>query len=93
MILLEKTWDETALAAYSEVSIPERYEKTIKLVEVINAAYLPTELQIADARAIIAAFTEAADGAGTVQIDGRMVDRPHLVQAERLLARAAGYAG
>jgi len=29
-----------------------------------------------------------AGGAGVVQLDGRMLDRPHLVQAERTLALA-----
>lgn len=54
-------------------------------VPVINAAYTPTDAQIAEARAIVAAFDQA-DGAGVVQLDGRMLDQPHLVQAQRLLA-------
>ncbi|KHL24413.1 citrate lyase [Croceibacterium mercuriale] len=56
-------------------------------VAIINAAFTPTAGQLAEARAIIAAF--AADpGAGAVQLDGRMLDQPHLVLARRLLARA-----
>ncbi|HEY0086212.1 MAG TPA: CoA ester lyase, partial [Allosphingosinicella sp.] len=36
-----------------------------------------------------AAF-EAAPGAGALSLDGRMIDRPHLVQAQRTLSAAAG---
>ncbi|MFC4254458.1 CoA ester lyase [Altererythrobacter xixiisoli] len=54
-------------------------------VPVINAAYTPGEEQIAAARAIVAAFDQA-QGAGVVQLDGRMLDQPHLAQARRLLA-------
>ena len=55
-------------------------------VEVINRAFTPTEGEIAEARAIVAAFAASPD-AGVLQIDGRMVDQPHLEQARRLLAR------
>jgi len=55
-------------------------------VPVINAAYSPTAEQVAEARAIIAAF--AGDpGAGAVKLDGRMLDQPHLALARRLLDR------
>ena len=54
-------------------------------VAVINAAFTPTEEEIAHARAIVAAF-EANPGAGALSLDGRMIDRPHLVQAQRLLS-------
>lgn len=83
--------DEAALKASSEWSYREGFTGRLAIhpaqVETINAAYLPTEKQVDDARAIIAAFDDVADGAGTVQLDDKMVDRPHLVQAERLLAR------
>jgi citrate lyase subunit beta/citryl-CoA lyase len=54
-------------------------------VPVINAAFLPSPSRIADAKAVVAAF--AAAKAGVVALEGRMLDRPHLVAAERLLAR------
>jgi citrate lyase subunit beta/citryl-CoA lyase len=57
-------------------------------VPVINAAFTPGAEAIAEAEAVRAAFA-AAPGAGVVAVDGRMLDLPHLVQAERLLARAA----
>jgi citrate lyase subunit beta/citryl-CoA lyase len=53
----------------------------------INAAFTPSAEEIAQATAIVAAF--AADpSAGVLSVDGRMVDRPHLIQAQALLARA-----
>ncbi len=56
-------------------------------VATINAAFTPDDHQVAEARAIVAAFA-AAPGAGTLQVDGRMVDAPHLKQARRILERA-----
>ena len=58
-------------------------------VEVINAAFTPSEMEVAHARAVIAAF-EANPGAGALSLDGRMIDRPHLVQAKRTLAAVSG---
>jgi citrate lyase subunit beta/citryl-CoA lyase len=56
-------------------------------VEVINAAFTPSAEDIGRAEAIVAAF-EAQPDAGVVAVDGRMVDRPHLMQARRILERA-----
>lgn len=53
----------------------------------INAAFTPGEDELARAREIVALF--AADpGVGVVQLRGKMVDRPHLRQAQAMLARA-----
>jgi citrate lyase subunit beta/citryl-CoA lyase len=54
-------------------------------VEVINQAFTPSAEELAEARAIVEAFA-ANPGAGALQIDGRMIDRPHLTLAERILA-------
>ena len=54
-------------------------------VEAINAAFTPSEAEVAHARAVVGAF-DANPGAGALSLDGRMIDRPHLVQARRLLA-------
>jgi citrate lyase subunit beta/citryl-CoA lyase len=54
-------------------------------VPVINAAFTPSEREIEQARAIVAAFA-AHPGAGALSLDGRMIDRPHLVQAQRILS-------
>jgi citrate lyase subunit beta/citryl-CoA lyase len=56
-------------------------------VPLINAAFTPSESQIAEARAIVDAFA-AAGGAGVIAMDGRMLDKPHLEKALRILARA-----
>jgi len=56
-------------------------------VPVINQAFTPSETEIAHARAVVAAF-EARPEAGALSLDGRMIDRPHLVQARRILAAA-----
>lgn len=54
-------------------------------VAVINAAFSPSEGEIAHARAVVDAFA-TNPGAGALQLDGRMIDAPHLKAAERLLA-------
>ena len=56
-------------------------------VPVINDAFTPSESQVAHARAIVAAF-DANPSAGALQIDGKMIDAPHLKQARRILERA-----
>lgn len=56
-------------------------------VPVINAAFTPSEAELAHARAVVAAF-EANPGVGALSIDGRMIDRPHLVQAQRIISAA-----
>jgi citrate lyase subunit beta/citryl-CoA lyase len=56
-------------------------------VSVINAAFTPTDAEIAHARRVVEAFA-ANPAAGALSLDGRMIDRPHLVQAQRLLAAA-----
>jgi citrate lyase subunit beta/citryl-CoA lyase len=54
-------------------------------VGAINAAFTPTEQERAHAERIVAAFA-AAGGAGVASLDGRMIDRPHLIQAQQVLA-------
>ncbi|MEM7702020.1 MAG: CoA ester lyase [Pseudomonadota bacterium] len=53
----------------------------------INTAFTASEEEIAYARAVVRAFANNP-GAGTIAIDGAMLDRPHLTLAERLLAEA-----
>lgn len=55
-------------------------------VPVINSAFTPGDDEIAEAKAIVNAFS-AHPGAGALSLDGRMIDQPHLEQARRLLAR------
>lgn len=56
-------------------------------IPVINEAFTPSEAELAHARAVIAAF-DANPGTGALSLDGRMIDRPHLVQAQRILSQA-----
>lgn len=53
-------------------------------VPIINAAFTPSDEELAEARAIVEAFS-ANPSAGALQIDRRMIDRPHLKLAQRLL--------
>lgn len=55
-------------------------------VAIINACYLPSDEEIAHARAVLAAFAANPD-AGTVGLDGKMIDIPHKKQAERILGQ------
>ena len=55
-------------------------------VPVINEVFTPTPAQIEKAKMVVAAFA-AKPGAGAVGMDGKMLDRPHLVRAQNLLAR------
>lgn len=57
-------------------------------VPIINEAFTPSAEAVDEARAVVAAFA-AQPGAGTVSLDGRMLDRPHLTQAQNLLQRAS----
>jgi len=54
-------------------------------ISVINEVFTPGASQIEKAKAIVAAF-DAKPGAGTVGIEGKMYDRPHLARAQALLA-------
>ena len=56
-------------------------------VPVINAAFTPSPEEVEHAEQIVAAF-EAQPDAGVLSVGGKMVDRPHLVQAQRVLERA-----
>jgi citrate lyase subunit beta/citryl-CoA lyase len=57
-------------------------------VAVINAAFTPSPEDVAYAQDIIAAF-DAQPDAGVLSVAGKMVDRPHLVQAKRTVERAS----
>lgn len=57
-------------------------------VAAINAGFTPTDAEVAHARAVIDAFA-ANPGVGALKLDGKMIDRPHLVQAQRIIAQLA----
>lgn len=56
-------------------------------VQIINQEFAPTEAELEWATRVVVAFKEKP-GAGTIGLDGRMIDRPHLVQAERIVELA-----
>jgi citrate lyase subunit beta / citryl-CoA lyase len=56
-------------------------------VDVINAAFTPTEEEIAEAEEIVAVFA-ANPGVGAIGYKGGMLDRPYLSRAESLLRQA-----
>ena len=56
-------------------------------IAAINAAFAPTDAEREHAERVVAAFA-TAPSAGVVSLDGRMIDRPHLLQAQRILAVA-----
>ena len=56
-------------------------------VPVINEAFSPSAQEVRHAHAVVQAF-EDSPGAGTVGVDGKMLDRPHLAQARDMIALA-----
>jgi citrate lyase subunit beta/citryl-CoA lyase len=58
-------------------------------VPVINAAFRPTDTEIAHSLRVVEAAREAtAKGVGAYLVDGRMVDAPFVVRAEAIVALA-----
>ena len=55
-------------------------------IEVINEVFAPKEKEITKARAIIAAIKEAeAKGSGVIALNGKMIDRPVVIRAQRTI--------
>lgn len=60
---------------------------------VCNRVFAPTDADIADADAIVAAFADPANaGKGALRVNGKMAELLHLAQSQRLLAKAAAIA-
>ncbi|NJC33780.1 citrate lyase subunit beta/citryl-CoA lyase [Sphingomonas jejuensis] len=83
--------DLGALGAYARRGLRDGFSGMMAIhpaqVPVINDAFTPAPDAVAAARRIVDAFA-AAPAAGALQLDGRMIDAPHLKQAKRLLALA-----
>jgi len=58
-----------------------------KHVDVVNAAFMPSDEEIAWSQKVIKAFDDNPDS-GVVKLDGKMLDKPHLRAAEKVLAQA-----
>jgi citrate lyase subunit beta / citryl-CoA lyase len=59
-------------------------------VDGINESFMPSAEEVAHAQRVLDAFA-ANPGAGTVGLDGKMIDIPHQKQAQRVLAQAAAF--
>jgi citrate lyase subunit beta/citryl-CoA lyase len=85
--------DDDGLKAEAEAARREGFTGKLAIhpaqVPVINAAFTPSNDDVRHAEEIVAAF-EAHPDAGVLSVGGKMVDRPHLVQARRVLERAQG---
>ena len=83
--------DETGLAAYAARARRDGFTGMMAIhpsqVEPINAAFTPSADEAARAQAIVDAFA-ANPGAGVLQVNGKMVDAPHLKQARHILSLA-----
>jgi citrate lyase subunit beta/citryl-CoA lyase len=86
--------DDAGLRASSRASRAEGFDGRLAIhpaqVAGINESYMPSADEIEHARKVVAAF-EATKGAGSVALEGKMIDLPHLKQASALLAEVAGH--
>ena len=84
--------DEDGLRAEAEAARREGFTGKLAIhpaqVPIINAAFTPSDDELRHAEEIVAAF-EAQPDAGVLSVGGKMVDRPHLIQAKRVLERAS----
>jgi citrate lyase subunit beta/citryl-CoA lyase len=96
---LETLWadyrDGEGLAADSRAARRDGFTGRIAIhpdqIPIINDCFSPSAADVDHARRVVAAFAAQPD-AGTIGIDGKMYDRPHLTAAEKTLA-AAGELG
>lgn len=81
--------DDAGLVRSARAAAQEGFDGMLAIhpaqVEVINAAFSPSEAEVAHARRVVAAF---AHGEGVASLEGKMLDMPHLKQAQAVLARA-----
>ena len=83
--------DADGLASYAERAARDGFTGMLAIhpaqVAIINDAFSPGEDDVRRAERIVALFKENP-GAGALAIDGEMIDKPHLVQARRIIALA-----
>ena len=83
--------DSEGLARYATCARRDGFTGMLAIhpaqVDTINAAFDPSPEELERARRIIAIFKENP-GVGALSLDGQMIDRPHLVQAQRILRLA-----
>ena len=80
--------DTRGLAEYAERARQDGFSGMLAIhpaqIAPINDAFLPTAPEIERATRIVELFAAQPD-AGVLDLDGEMIDRPHLVQAQRIL--------
>jgi citrate lyase subunit beta/citryl-CoA lyase len=83
--------DDEGLASYAANARRDGFSGMLAIhpaqVDVINRAFVPTAEELERAERIVALFADNP-GAGTLGMDGQMIDKPHLLQAERILRLA-----
>jgi citrate lyase subunit beta/citryl-CoA lyase len=83
--------NDAGLKAEAEAAAREGFTGKLAIhpaqVAIINAAFTPSADDVRHAAEIVAAF-EAQPDAGVLSVGGKMVDRPHLIQARRVLERS-----
>ena len=88
--------DETELAAECEAARRSGFTAKMAIhpaqIPVINRAFTVSDNELAWARKVVALF-EANPDAGTIALDGKMIDRPHLTLARRLLGLSPSSSG
>jgi citrate lyase subunit beta / citryl-CoA lyase len=59
-------------------------------IGVVNRVFTPSEVEIAFAERVVAAFARAeAEGSAAIQLDGKFIDYPILYRAQRVLEKVA----
>jgi len=85
--------DDTGFVAQARQAVSFGFDgKTLihpRQIDLCNAAFAPDMAAITWAKNVVAAFSEPQNrGKGAIRLDGKMVERLHLVQATGILARA-----
>lgn len=82
--------DETGLSAYVARAARDGFTGMLAIhpsqVAAINTGFTPSSEQLAHARAVVDTFANNP-GAGVLQLDGKMIDAPHLKAALSILSR------
>ncbi len=85
--------DEAGLAAEAAAARRSGFAAKMAIhpaqIATINDAFSVSHEGLAWARQVVALFAENPD-AGAIALDGKMIDRPHLILARRLLGLGAG---
>lgn len=86
--------DDEGLRASSRAARSEGFSGRMAIhpaqVEIINEAFLPSSEEVDFARRVVQLFADNPD-AGTLGLDGKMLDIPHLKQAQRVIALAEAH--